>query len=82
MRVNQYALNKLQSYYIMVYKWYQLLSDIFQLLCFRELIEHIALPKSQRKLDAPDTTDLMNLLIEKDNELKDLIKIGKNMAAS
>jgi len=43
----------------------------------KELIEHIALPKSQRKMDAPDTTDLMNLLIEKNDELKELLKIAE-----
>ena len=52
------------------------LLQLFLSFIFRELIEHIALPKSQRKMDAPDTTDLMNLLIEKNDELKELLKIG------
>ncbi|CAL1541378.1 unnamed protein product [Lymnaea stagnalis] len=46
----------------------------------KELIEQLAMPKSQRKpdaLDAPDATDLMELLIEKDGELKELLKIAE-----
>lgn len=34
------------------------------------------MPKSQKRADAPDTTDLMELLIEKDNEVKELLKTG------
>ncbi|KAH9490295.1 Mediator of RNA polymerase II transcription subunit 4 [Bulinus truncatus] len=46
----------------------------------KELIEQLAVPKSQRKAETPDTpdvTDLMELLIEKDGELKDLLKIAE-----
>ncbi|XP_059174999.1 mediator of RNA polymerase II transcription subunit 4-like [Physella acuta] len=43
----------------------------------KELIEQLAMPKSQRKSDVPDATDLMELLIEKDGELKELLKIAQ-----
>ncbi|BFZ06143.1 hypothetical protein BsWGS_09182 [Bradybaena similaris] len=43
----------------------------------KELIEQLAMPKSQKRPDAPDTTDLMELLIEKDNEVKELLKIAE-----
>ncbi|XP_005106166.1 mediator of RNA polymerase II transcription subunit 4 [Aplysia californica] len=43
----------------------------------KELIEQVALPKSQKKVDAPDTADLMSLLIGKDHELKELIKTAE-----
>ena len=43
-------------------------------LFFRELIEQLAMPKAQRRSDAED---LMQLLIEKDGELKETLKIGE-----
>ncbi|KAI8772274.1 mediator of RNA polymerase II transcription subunit 4 [Biomphalaria glabrata] len=46
----------------------------------KELIEQLAIPKSQRKAEAPDmpdATDLMDVLIEKDGELKDLLKTAE-----
>lgn len=34
-------------------------------------------PKSQQKPDAPDTISLMELLIERDNELKSVLQLGR-----
>ena len=46
--------------------------------CFsRELIEQLAVPKAQRRSDAED---LMQLLIEKDGELKESLKIGEHIS--
>ncbi|GFR76708.1 mediator of RNA polymerase II transcription subunit 4 [Elysia marginata] len=41
---------------------------------YRELIEQLAVPKAQRRTDAED---LMQLLIEKDGELKETLKIAE-----
>ncbi|GFO09563.1 mediator of RNA polymerase ii transcription subunit 4 [Plakobranchus ocellatus] len=43
----------------------------------KELIEQLAMPKSQRRPDAPDTEEMMQLLIEKDTELKEILKIAE-----
>nr|KAG5692322.1 hypothetical protein BaRGS_009532 [Batillaria attramentaria] len=42
----------------------------------KELFELMSVPKSQQKPDAPDTISLMELLIERDTQLKEVLKLA------
>ena len=42
----------------------------------RELFEIMSTPKGQQRPDAPDTMNLMDLLVHKDKEIKETLKTG------
>ena len=64
-----------QASLISVYKKDVLFQDIFSSY-FREVFEIISTPKGQQRPDAPDTMNLMDLLVHKDKEIKETLKTG------
>ena len=50
--------------------------------CFRELFELMSVPKSQQKGDGTDAVTLMELLIQKDSEVKSVLQLGQSTAVT
>ncbi|KAL8585561.1 hypothetical protein ACOMHN_046221 [Nucella lapillus] len=46
----------------------------------KELVELMSIPKQQQKADGPDTVSLMELLIQKDAEIKATLKLAEEQA--
>jgi len=49
-----------------------------QLFIYRELFEIIATPKGQQRQGAPEPSEMIQLLTEKDKDIKDCLKTGNN----
>lgn len=48
----------------------------YPILPYRELCDVMSTPKGQQRPDAPDTVKLMDLLVMKDKEIKENLRIG------
>ena len=48
----------------------------------RELFELMSVPKSQQKGDGTDAVTLMELLIQKDSEVKSVLQLGQSTAVT